>query len=95
MDEVLVKEQKVQANRCARTFEIAPDGSKVRLWMSVAYDMGKDQLFHPTSLFAEIKSNVGLVPPVSMASGKVPEYAEKLLIPSWDHYSAWQAKALT
>ncbi len=95
VDEVLVKEQKVQANRCARTFEIAPDGSKVRLWMSVAYDMGKDQLFHPTSLFAEIKSNVGLVPPVSMASGKVPEYAEKLLIPSWDHYSAWQAKALT
>ena len=95
IDEVLAKDAKVMTNRCARTFEIAPDGSKVRMWLSVAYEIGKNQLFHPASLYEEIVSNVGNVPPVSMATGKVPEYAEKLLIASWDHYSEWQAKALT
>lgn len=95
IDEVIDKEEKVTANRNTRLLEIAPDGSKVRLWMSVAYNMNKNQLFHPESLYSEIVENIGAVPPVSMATGKSPEYAEKLLLPAWDCYADWQARALT
>lgn len=95
IDEVVEKDSRIVANRNARILEIAPDGSLVRMWMSVAYDMNKNNLFHPESLFEEIKSNIGAVPPISMSTGKNPEYAEKLLLPSWDYYCEWQSNALT
>lgn len=95
IDEVVEKDQKYIANRDVSIIEIAPDGSKVRLWMSVAYDMKKNALFHPAELFDEIVENIGVIPPISMATGKEPEYVKKLLLPAWDNYSDWQARALT
>lgn len=94
IDEIVDKDKKITANRNTRLLEIAPDGSKVRMWMSVAYDLEKKQVFHPESLHDEIYKEIGPVPPVSMATGKSPEYAEKLLLPAWDCYSDWQASAL-
>lgn len=95
IDEVIAKDQKLVANRNTSILEIAPDGSKLRMWMSVAYDMSKNSLFHPESLYEEITSNIGAVPPISMATGRNPEYVEKLLLPAWDYYCDWQARALT
>lgn len=95
VDEVLVEEEKKIANRLVKFLEIAPDGSKVRFWMSAAYDMSNDSVWHPKSLLKKIEDNVGPVPPVTTISGKVFEHADKIETKVWDNYCQWQADALT
>ena len=94
IDEIQVGTEKITANRCLRILTLAEDGSKVRLWMSPAYDMNKDSIFHPKTLYKEIMNNVGAIPPISSASGRIPEFVEKLVVPSWEVYCQWQADCL-
>lgn len=95
LDEVLHNDQKVLTNRNIKFFEIAEDGSKVRYWLSAAYDVANDSMWHPKELYQDILKNVDYVPPVSMLTGKNYEFAEKILMPVWDNYCEWQADALT
>ena len=94
MDEVFVGDQYVATNRNFRIFDIAPDGSQVRYWMSPAYDISKDAVWHPKALYEEIIESVGYVPPVSTLTGKNFEYAKEVLMPVWDYYCQWQSDAL-
>ena len=94
IDDVMVKDEMKTANRALRVLELAEDGSQLRLWMSSAYDLHKDTVFHPKSFYNEIIDNVGYVPPISSASGNNEEFVEKLVVPSWDVYCQWQADAL-
>lgn len=94
VDEVVVDDKHIPANRNMKLLEIAPDGSKVRYWMSGAYNIENDSVWHPKSLYKEIVENVGYIPPASMVTGKNYEYARDILMPVWDHYCQWQAKAL-
>ena len=94
LDHVLAKEEMKLANRALRILELAEDGSKVRLWLSSAYDVHKDAVFYPKALYQEIVEHVGYVPPVSSASGNIEEFVDKLVVPSWDVYCQWQADAL-
>ena len=94
IDDIQVGTDKIKANRCVRVLTLAEDGSKLRLWLSPAYDMSKDSIFHPKSLYSEIMNQVGLIPPISSASGRIPEFVEKLVVPSWEVYCQWQADAL-
>lgn len=94
VDEVNVQGQMKLTNRCLELLEVAEDGSKVRLWMSMACDVRQDAVFHPKALLQEINENVGYLPPISQSSGYIPENAEKFLLPSWDYYSQWQADVL-
>lgn len=83
------------ASRCARVLELAEDGSRVRLWLGHATDMNNDLVWHPKELHREIMANIGCVPLAAQCSGKVHENVEKLLLPSWDTYTQWQADCLT
>ena len=58
LDEAYKKDEKIMANRNARLLEIAPDGTKVRLWGSAAMDFSNDTLWHPKSLLADVVENV-------------------------------------
>lgn len=82
------------ANRNAAILEIAPDGSHVKLFMSAAMDQTVDDLFSPQSLYQEVVQNAGAVPPVAMVGGYSPEVIRKAILPSWAHYTDWQAAAL-
>ena len=94
VDDVQVKGRMKTANRCLQLLELAEDGSRARLWMSMACDVHQDAVFHPKTLLAELNEQVGYLPPISQSSGYIPENAEKFLLPSWDHYSQWQADCL-
>ncbi|MEE0435693.1 MAG: alkaline phosphatase family protein [Peptococcaceae bacterium] len=94
VDEVKVNEENMLSNRCMRILELAEDGSKIRLWMSNAYDVHKDSVFHPKKFFEQIIENVGYVPPISSAPGTNTELVAKAMIPSWEVYCQWQADAL-
>lgn len=94
VDEVSDKGEMKIANRNVKILELAPDGSKIRYWLSVAYDVANDSVWHPKTLYKEIVDNLGYIQPTCMVSGKNPEHAEKLLVKVWDHYCQWQADCL-
>ena len=94
VDDVKVGEENKKSNRCMRVLELAEDGSKLRLWLSNAYDVEKDAVFHPKKFYNQLIENVGYVPPISSAPGSNPELVAKAVIPSWEVYCQWQAEAL-
>ncbi len=96
MDEVLVDDNKVAANRHFCLLELAEDGSKVVLWVGPALDCAEDKMFHPTSLYQQIVKNVGLIPPVTTngVTGKKEVFVENFLLESWRAYDKWQADAM-
>ena len=94
VDESIKEGEIVQSSRTYKLMELAEDGSQLRLWVSNAYDIHFDEVWHPRALQKEIAEEVGFVPPVSTATGSNPEYVEQLIIPAWDIYEEWQANAL-
>ena len=73
---------------------LAADGSYIRLWISSAFDITFDAVWHPKSLYQEVVNQVGYVPQISLTGGKDPFIVENLLLPCWDIYCQWQADAL-
>ncbi len=94
LDEMIYKEEKVIASRNMMVMDIAEDGSFVRFWMSKAFDVAHDTMFHPKSLYKQIIDNVGYVPATPTFGGKNLEIVNRIMMPTWDHYCQWQADTL-
>ncbi len=94
VDDVIKDDKQILSSRSMKILELAEDGSRCRLWMSTAYDIHKDDTFYPKTLLQEIIDNVGMVPPICDCSGRNEEYVQELMVPAWDFYSDWQARAL-
>ncbi len=87
-------EDAIAVNRHMRLLELAPDGSKVRIWLGAALDVAKDDLWHPRTLKKAVVSNVGPVPATSMIEARNEDLVKSVLLPCWDVYCQWQAEAL-
>ena len=59
VDEFVHKEEKVLGNRNMLLTSISEDGNEVHLWMSKAFDIAHDNLFHPRSLYKQVVENCG------------------------------------
>lgn len=94
IDEVLDGENKKICTRTMRLISMKEDGSFLKYWMSAAYDIDSDMVWHPKSLYKEIINNVGYVPGLSTITGKNPDNLEEITIPALDNYCEWQAKCL-
>ena len=77
-----------------RLLELSEDGSYVRYWMSSAYNIEGDLVWHPKKLYREIAENVGLPPQLSTITGKRPENISEIILPALDYYCEWQANCL-
>lgn len=94
MDEILHEEQKMQGYRSMLLLELAEDGGYLRYWMSSAYTVEGDQVWHPKALFQEIKEHVGMPPQLSNITGKKPENIPEIILPALDYYCEWQGNCL-
>lgn len=81
-------------NRMYNLLEVAPDGSKVRLIISGAFDYEKDAMFYPTSLYKQVVDHVGYVPSTANGLGEDPEIVRCFHLPGWVNYRKWQGDAL-
>ena len=94
-DDIMLEDgDKTLGNRMLRIMDIAADGSFLRIWMSCALDQKNDSVWHPKSLYKDVTENVGAVPPGTLASGRHIDQIDKIIMPCWDNYCNWQAKAL-
>lgn len=94
IDDAIDKGKKTQASRNYEALEIAPDGTKVRLWMSTAFRTDCDDRWSPKSLYQEITENCGCTPPFTQMGGTSLEFAQKILTPQWRLNALWQARAI-
>lgn len=94
LDEVKSADKEYLAVRHIRVLEIAPDGTRVKIWMSGARDINNDSVWRPKSLYKEIIENIGYVPACGIVGGENPELVEKALLPAWDVHCQWQADSL-
>ena len=92
-DVCIVEGEQVNTSRSYEALEIAPDGSKVRLWMSTAFK-DSDERWSPTSLYKEVTDNCGPCRPFSQMGGTSLEFAQKILTPLWRLNAFWQARCI-
>lgn len=95
LDDIIVKDDTLHGSRQFKLLEISPDGSKLRLWLDTAMDVNNDTVFHPKSLLRELVQNVGYIPSIADGSnGGDPNWVEEIVLPFWERYTTYQAKAL-
>lgn len=94
VDEFIHKDNKVLGNRNMLLRSLSEDGDEVHLWMSKAFDIAHDNLFHPRSLYKQVVENCGHVPPNPTFGGKQLDVINKIMIPTWEVLCQWQADAL-
>ena len=88
MDTVSKKGNKVDVVRQAILIGIAPDGSNVELWWGNAMEAANDLLFHPKTILADLRANVGELRSVSMMIGNSVKAANEIFAPLWESYLA-------
>lgn len=96
IDEVVVGEEKVEANRIYSLVELDDAGTNLCIWMSLAIDIQNKDMFWPHSLHDQAIAIAGQIPTASMngANGKESKYVESFSLNCWEHYCDWQAKVL-
>lgn len=93
VDDVVVGETHIPANRYLKVYELAEDGSMVKIWMSCAYDTTNHSMFHPKKRYKEVIYNAGFVPMLTVTVGTDPLLA-KTSVETSDLYCQWQARTL-
>ena len=96
-DDLLDKEDNlISTTRSITAFDIAPDGSHIKLWLGNANKIECDTLFHPKALYKEVINNVGFIPSVDLQLNLAedPHLLEYVMNTSWRHYGDWQAAAI-
>lgn len=94
LDEVIENGKKVLATSYYKLLEVAPDGSKVRMWRSTAYKVDCDDRWSPKSIYKDIIENAGYVPPFTQIGGSNIEFSREILNPVWRLNTLWQARAI-
>lgn len=88
-------EEKIDyGNRNMLLTELSEDGNEVHLWMSKAFDIAHDTLFHPRSIYKQVVENCGHIPPNPTFGGKQLDVINKIMLPTWEVLCQWQADAL-
>lgn len=93
-DEAIRNEQKVPAYRNMRLLQLAEDGSKLKIWVSCAYNPAVDSVFSPKRLHKMLTESIGYPAPVPRFGSHDEEMITKCLLPEWKLVGDWQANAI-
>lgn len=94
IDTVISKDEPTLCSRQYVLLNLEPDGSEVMLYVGNANKIGCDDLFHPKSLYHELREHLGEILSVCLTVGALPWIAEKITAPLWHIYGQWQADCI-
>lgn len=95
--EILFQGEKVKSTRHFTIVKIDPEGSFVTMSIGTAMDIEterKESNWLPQSLYQQSIDIAGHIPYAIAVGGGYPEMISRRVLPSWDVFSKWQAKAL-
>ena len=73
--------------------ELAPDGSKLKLYVSSAIDMVTDSVIHPKRLHKALLENVGPFPPQSVLYTQ-DDALQRTMLEVWERVADWYADTI-
>ena len=85
----------VPCRRHYQILDLEADGSRLNMYLGKATQIGRDDFFHPKTLYQELTDNFGEVPSIASVNGTNETLVAKTMIPSWEKYCQWQADCLT
>lgn len=94
-DESYKNDKKYNTSRNYMLLECAVDGSKVRMFMSAAYNCEDDTLFYPKSMHKALTEVAGPIPPSSiLLTGGVSHEVHNCMMQCWDVVADWYSKSI-
>ena len=90
-------EERISVTRHLAIVELAPDGNSIIFSVGEALDIttdGKTEVWSPKSLYQQTLDIAGYVPCTEQIAGNTPALVRRRILPSWDAFQKWQAKAL-
>ena len=94
IDEAIVGENKVRANRSMKLLELDESGDKVSMYISPAMDIDSAKVYHPQRLYKEIVENVGYPAPTSNVGCQSKTLITDCMLDCWYGIADWQAKSI-
>ncbi len=94
IDEAMRDDKRYVVNRNMRIFDMAEDGSSLRIWVSAGMDTTNDSVWHPKRLFKEVTENIGFPPPTPLLGGANKTLISKCMHANWDAAAKWQGDSL-
>ena len=80
--------------RNMRVLELAPDGSRVKMWISAAMDIHNDSVWHPKRLYQDVVEHVGYPCSEAMLGAFDKRMVTDCMLANWYTTATWQAKAI-
>ena len=95
--DAMVNDEKIQVTRHFSIVKLDPAGNSVSVSLGEALDITTDlktKFWSPTSLYQQTLDIAGYIPHTGQNAGNYPELVSRRILPGWDNFQKWQAKAL-
>lgn len=97
VSDVIKNEQRFAVTRHFAIVKIDPEGNSLVFSVGDALDItteDKTKTWSPKSLYQQTVDIAGYIPHTGQTAGNYPELVSRRILPSWDVFQKWQAKAL-
>lgn len=97
VSDVIKDDNRFAVTRYFTIVKIAPDGNSIVFSVGEALDITTDEkqkIWAPHSLYQQTVDIAGYIPHTTQCAGNYPELISRRILPIWDYFQKWQAKAL-
>lgn len=97
VSEAIEDDERIEVTRHFSIVSIDPKGNSVVFSIGDALDITTDQKtsnWSPKSLYQQTIDIAGYIPHTTQSAGNRPELISRRVLPGWDNFQKWQAKAL-
>lgn len=97
VSEAIEDDERIEVTRHFSIVSIDPKGNSVVFSIGDALDITTDQKtsnWSPKSLYQQTIDIAGYIPHTAQSAGNRPELISRRVLPGWDNFQKWQAKAL-
>ena len=97
VSDVIKNDERFAVTRHYSIIKIDPEGKSLVFSVGDALDIttdGKNETWAPKSLYQQTVDIAGYVPHTGQLAADYPELVSRRLLPGWDAFQKWQAKAL-
>lgn len=97
VSDIIKDDQRIAVTRHFSIVKIDPEGKSLAFSVGDALDIttdGKTETWAPKSLYQQTVDIAGYIPHTGQMAADYPELISRRILPGWDNFQKWQAKAL-
>lgn len=97
VSDVIKDDERFAVTRFFSIVKLSPDGDSIAFSVGDALDITTDkktEIWSPKSLYQQTIDLAGYIPHTTQSAGNYPELISQRVLPSWNVFQKWQAKAL-